>query len=728
MIRSDKRIAVATKPGSRKQRLVGVVDPRATSTSAVMASSGQGTVTAGGDKTIGFFHSRGHSPVEEAAIPAAVVTRKPGAAKVPAQAKKAEKTGSGPYGNVDLSFTGGPSALGLPANTPMSNVQVPAMLLPLLDGFASEHPLMMNRIHREIYERDPISGSVVRLLSTFPFGDFTLSGLKNESQLRTYSASLDSIRIHEMLPSITTDHCVIGAFLGISRWSDEKKYWSAILPQNIDLVEITPTPVFGDMPIMKLKVPKEITDILNSDEPEFQRIKEQIPDEFRDVADESIPLEPEDVLWLPNPGMSTDYRGVSMFRSVVPIWLTEKALIRGTLDQFWKRQRPILHVMIGDDEWKPTQQDYRAIAELILLADQDPTGAVMITRHGIDINEIRRGDDFVKHTDYYQTFEQMKFRALGVSEAVMGSDFSITAAEGAINITLQRFGQFRTTLTQKIFYDKLFAGIAVANGFMKHRSHISLSSGSPLEQEAYLRDEFGGRAYSRTNSRNETSWAMEFSAASGPSVSHVPEMLRGVRRADMHRYAIPTVEWHTPMVASDVNQRLDILEKLASFGWPIPLRMMAAAANVNIESLIEQKNSDIKLRRFLRPWRKEVAKDQQTAEAGFNPESGGESEESSSAMFGSVRRRPLLQQFGEEQGRLFSTVGGKPRQLTRAEQRRVDEKANRRIAEAAVAVHGYRNKAENERYRANAARKFYPMPAVSEDTSPVSKRVAKKGR
>lgn len=1049
-------------------------------------------------------------------------------------------------GHEELAYVPNSSAIGAPAGTSMSGVQPTAMMMPLLDGFAVDHPLLMNRAYREMYAYDPICGSAVYLLATFPFGDFTLSGVKNPRELAKYGSCLDSLRIREMLPIFATDMLVLGTFVGTMRWDEEESIFSSILPHNIDFTVIEPLPAYGETPVVRLKLPKEILAILESDDPAYKHLRDKIPNELKNgkgiASPEGTLLDPETLLYLANPGMAADYRGVSMYRRAFPIWLIEKALIRGTTDQFWKRQRPILHAMIGDDTWIPQQKDFNGIAELILSANHDPTGAVMVTRHGIDINEIRRGDDMVKwcltgdtliptaehgliridelvsrgkkftvlggkgagvtkeagfagikpvyevqtsaghsicgtsqhgfrvlddtntlvwrrlgdlqigdrlcvatkelhrkgplkldaapafhdyygnekminlpdtmtpdlaywlglvvsggsfnrhtvrfgntdkrlnakfkkltkalfwfdpfefdqeptdgdiigkkpfkgfgasskllcnfvrylgltessiderstsyhkevpwsilnadaasqlafmaayvdgdghirsdnisvysrsdkllrqvqamaathgcishvspashaltfnqessaalraaldpylvakrtkvvkplhshhrgvptaairsaiaerslgrwsgrfiddagdeievdnlncinrdkrkvwpysayadghydqhlnilkqvahsfHTktlelfehqyhfvevtsikyvgrretfdlsmaepfehsfvanglvvhnsDYYDFFERAKLRALGISESLFSSDFSISAAEGQINIALQRFSQFRSMLTRRIFYDKIFPPIAKANGFRRQQSTV-LASGHELREP----NGYAERMHLRANGDFALDFTMQERGAALPDHIHHREFMR---------LAMPTVEWHTNLAPTGMQERMDALEKLSQAGVPIPLRLWFAAANVNVENLVDQRDADVRLRRHLRPWRKEIAKDQQTAEAGFAPPS---EEASSAGFYGAPQirrpRSPLDFDFTGDNYRLRTEVGGKSKVLSKTEQRRADEKANRNIAEAAGHVLPYKQKLANDRYRDQATRKFY---------------------
>jgi hypothetical protein len=51
-------------------------------------------------------------------------------------------------------------------------------------------------------------------------------------------------------------------------------------------------------------------------------------------------------------------------------------------------RKSILHVVVGDDSWDPTQKDMQEVADLVQQADMDhPLGAKIVTRSGIELRE-----------------------------------------------------------------------------------------------------------------------------------------------------------------------------------------------------------------------------------------------------------------------------------------------------------------------------------------------------
>lgn len=627
-----------------------------------------------------------------------------------------------PKRNNDLTVAGehqelafAPSGIGLPSGASSSNINSPAMLIRLLDGFVpTDSAPQMNALYREIYYHDPISGSAVDLLSSFPLGNFSLAGGNDEKRLRVFAQSVEAIRLKQLLPTLSRDYLVLGKFLGTLNWDEKKKFFSAILPQNIDWCQLEAVPIYGETPVIRMNMPPEILKLLNSGKPEFARFRDRIPAEFLEGGSGSVNLNPDDVMFIPRAGLTTDYGGVSYFKRVLHVWLIEKALIRGTLDQFWRRQRAILHLVLGGgtDDWKPTAEDYQAVTNLFLAADHDPTGAIVATRDQIMVNEIRRGDDFLKYSDISQWAEQVKLRALGLSESLFGSDASVAVAEGAVNIALQFFQNYREMITQKVFYDKLFPAIAVANKYKK-RHDVVLASGARMSRPDGV---VSMRNYGMRQGPGG-GWFADFSGVSAEYAAANGGATPDLKDEDLNKYSIPTVQWHTSLdPQNSTSERLDALMKLSDQGLPIPLRMWASTLGMRLEDIAEQKENDTKNREFFRDWKKEVMKDQVGPDGQPVIQDGDDTAEAASAAmlpgYGSTGRMVglLNRKFDVERSAPKIERGGKMVTRSRNERRWADEKVNRTLVEASTSVLTAARKAENDAFREKSTRKTYTAP------------------
>jgi hypothetical protein len=167
-------------------------------------------------------------------------------------------------------------------------------------------------------------------------------------------------------------------------------------------------------PIIDMKVPKNLVELFNSKDDRAKKALKNLPEFYKQAVQGAstggsnrggggrgggnrIALDPASTVYIGRKTFSYSSIGTSAFRRLIPLWIMEKALMRGTMEQAYARQRAILHITMGDEVWEPTDQEMQAGANLFATANLDPTGAVVVTRQGVLTNEVRRGDDLWKH-------------------------------------------------------------------------------------------------------------------------------------------------------------------------------------------------------------------------------------------------------------------------------------------------------------------------------------------
>jgi intein/homing endonuclease len=127
---------------------------------------------------------------------------------------------------------------------------------------------------------------------------------------------------------------------------------------------------------------------------------------------------------------------------IVGLWALEKALMDATVTAARRRAGTILHVTAGIDEvWEPADAELDMIGNLFIQADEDPVGAVVTTRTGVQAQEIRQGGQIWKISDEWAFLSEAKMRALGISDAILdgsacmvGTTLIPTAENGIVRI------------------------------------------------------------------------------------------------------------------------------------------------------------------------------------------------------------------------------------------------------------------------------------------------------
>ena len=311
-----------------------------------------------------------------------------------AQRGGAKAVGRSASKGSDQGFTTKSNSFGsVPTGMPgmgQSTQQTPLDLSPLLSGFLyGKEDRSLIDTYKDIYFTDSVSGTAVDFMSTLPFSEFSLSGFKDNKQKDPFMESLDRLNLRTLLPEISVDYLVTGNFVGSLIFDDNKKIFVDIIPQDFKNLEIQTLPFYGFDPIISVTYPKEIIDLFNSKHPRIKSVLETYGNKVvSKIKSGSMELDPVSTIYLARRTM-TSTEGISFYRRVLPIYFLEKNMFRGTLMESIKRQRAILHVTLGDQDWEPVEEDLEYVTNLFTQADSDPLGAVIATRNGVQTQEVR---------------------------------------------------------------------------------------------------------------------------------------------------------------------------------------------------------------------------------------------------------------------------------------------------------------------------------------------------
>lgn len=448
----------------------------------------------------------------------------------------------------------------------------------------------INTIYRDMYYHDPICGSAIDIMSQMPFSEFILTGAKDEKTLEPFKSSVANMKMDMFLPSLSVDYLVHGMFCGTTIFNEAEGIFEGCIPQNSDHVSIQPIPIFGRDPLVSLNIGDALNELLNSADERAKRYIDQLPDEYKDGKKTEFTPNPEDVIYIPRRSMLRDFRGVSIFRRLLMFWLMEKALVRGTLDQAFKRQRAVTHMTVGDDEWTPTAEEMGMLADMLLNADLDPVGAVFVTRLGVNISEIKDGANFWKSQDMDDYFIQHKYRALGISETFLDGTASYNAMETVMTTFVEQMKDYRNMISIEMFYDNLFPRIS------RHHNFKSRSVG--IETAGLEGLDLGIKYYSEQ---------MELAKSGGRyfNSDHI--------EADLF---VPQVHWLKRLRPEADEAYITMLDTLSQKGIPIPTRVWASAGGLDMNDMLEDLDDDLKIQQKIADY-KESLKD-------INPPAEGE--------------------------------------------------------------------------------------------------------
>lgn len=524
---------------------------------------------------------------------------------------------------------------GLGPNTGVSGNPITVDLSPMMTGMTPqmEQSAVMYRLYRDIYYNDPISGSAVDLISSLPFSEFSLGGAGVQGKiLATFMENIERLNIRTLLPEASTDYLVTGAHISSLVYNKEKKMFVDVIPHSIENCKIQPLPFFSQDPIITASFPADTKAALAGAGARRATMERMMgKDVLAKIEAGSLELDPLSTLFIPRRTFSDNSLsgyGTSYLKRILPLYLIEKNLYRGTLIESARRQRGILHLtMSNSDEWEPTVQDLEFLTELFMNADSDPLGAIIATRDGVSVEEIRQGGDFWKVTDFMDSAMPYKLRALGISEGFLNGDASYNAADQSLTVFVEMLRAYREMMTRKIFYNKLFPTISLVNGYtVNNKGKVSTNPG-----------------LSATLSPEDATFMLN----------------------DGSKLLIPTVSWAKQLKPEGDQAYMDMLNALTEKGVPVPLRILAAAGGLNMDELLKQRDEDLELRKQVVEYQKMVTKlaPPPAAEEGGGDDGGDYAEASTaSAVLNAIggRRTPLLNRnFGEKSEIVGRTKTGK---------------------------------------------------------------------
>ncbi len=423
----------------------------------------------------------------------------------------------------------------------------------------------LNQMFSLMYHRDPIAGSVVDIISDLIWDEFDLTGIDDPEIKKIYLDSMTNMNILAALPALTKEFLVLGRSITSMIFDSKRGVFTDLISHDQSFVRITPIPILGYDPKLDLIPSPGLKKFLDSTDPRDLDAKQAIPASYVNAmskgATEGVPLDPISTLFMPRRVFNYDYIGTSLYTRLISFWALEKALINATMSAARRRASPILHVKVGiDNVWRPTDGELSEIAGLFLSADQDPVGAVVTTRNGVETSEIKSGTDLWKWSDEWQMLTEGKMRALGANDSLLSGEATYTNQEAARSFLMEKASALRDVITNRLFYKKLFPLIARLHGFVKDKNSIK-SGVKPTQRE----------------------------------ILSIPE-------SDL---IMPTIRWRKDLVSNGNQAKLDILEKMEEKGVPITIKNWASAGGINLQDQMSEMEIDADIRRRIAEWKKD---------------------------------------------------------------------------------------------------------------------------
>ena len=417
--------------------------------------------------------------------------------------------------------------------------------------------------YRDMYLHDSVAGSAIDIQSTFPFSDWELRGLSAED-LDIFNKNLERLNIQDLLPMISISYLMDGFFVGSLVFEQRTKQFMDILIHDpLCCTQIT-SPFNNIDPVITVHTNGVTKQFLENASKYTEAYLRTMPPAFINLLqNDAFDLDPVSTLYVARRVLG-DRAYTSYLQRLLPCYLIEKALFRGTIVEAQRRQRATTHIQAGDDQWVPTDEELQSITRLFQSTESDPLGAWIATRSNIQISDFRQAGDIWK---WYETAEQLtpiKLRSLGISDAFLAGDASFAASESAYSTFVETVNAYRTHLTNKIFYTRLFPLIAVVN-------------------DLYVK------------------------GVEKPKYNSIQQFL--FNAANRQNLRLPELHWHKQLEVRDEQSQFDRLSSLAEHGVPIPISLWIAAAGLDINALLKDLKESKDLEKQLAPYMKKSEED-----------------------------------------------------------------------------------------------------------------------
>lgn len=509
----------------------------------------------------------------------------------------------------------------------------------------------MRRIARDMFLHDPISGQAVEMMSHLPFSEFEVAAIP-DAEKEKHVASMNAMHMHELLPEIAQEEMVEGKHLSMMNFNESRGTFTGIIPFDPAMCDLTYLPVYGRDPLVNVKIAPYWREMVKSKDNRVISELENYGDDIKTMVESnsSFPVPQEYLLYVARRAFSFMPEGISVFRRIAAVWLYEKNLFRGTLDMSSRKQKSLMHAILGDEDFIPTNDQLAQVGEMIVNAERNPVGAMIVTRPGLDIQEIgSNGSDIWKVDEAYDFFTTTKLRGLGLSDQIYG-DFSVQSAENTLSSMIEKLVDTRSNITQRVLINRVALTIAVKNDFKKSRKEIEASA-----------DKVTDRRFMVTGSATPRVLGSEDSVINPDD------------------YNLPQIRYTKVLRLLSNSALFESLNTMTQSGFPVPLRFLAAALGQSSDEFIAAYPEDLRLRKVIADYQAALPKAPAQAGAGAEDDDSAFSEASDFEPPKKNRDFSHLEVRDPQTGRLMTRKG-----------RRVwDDSKNKLILQAADRVRDY---------------------------------------
>jgi hypothetical protein len=432
----------------------------------------------------------------------------------------------------------------------------------IIEQFMPVDPRRLNRIWRRIKLQDPVAGPAIDLYSELPWSDFQLIGIEDREIAQLYMDALNNINLTAHMPEISSEFLSMGKVIGHLLMDESRGIWERMIIHDPDWIRVTPIPIPGFQPKLDIIPTPDMRAWAHSQDDRDIDAQREIRELVAMIrAGQEIPLPPENTFYIPRRTAPYDVIGASAYTRIIMFVAYEKALVNATIAASRRRASRIRHITAGiDDVWEPSKEELDDLSALFMQADEDPVGAIVVTRTGVTANEVGGSSvqDIVKISDEWQFLLQGKLNALGVSEAFLTGEATYNTLEQLMSVFLEKVKAHRKFFEHALIYEKLLKPLAKRHGFVQRKK------------------------------------------------AELDHRIRIARDESEKKYILPTLAWEKSLRPVADRDYLEILQMMEEKGIPVTKRTWTSAAGFDLESEMDQFDDDIETTRQLASQKKKI--------------------------------------------------------------------------------------------------------------------------
>lgn len=329
---------------------------------------------------------------------------------------------------------------------------------------------LLNRWRRFFYRYDPIVGGVIDLHSELPHSNAALLGIEDQYIQNHYQAAVDDIDLFNRLPEITREYLKIGEAFPYFRWDDSKGYFSSMILQNPDFIQIDQSRFADDEDRYSLVIDPQLRTLIEQNDPQFKDYKRRLPLEFvrAIMYGEKLPLpfDAKDLfVALVKRNSPTDIRGTSIIDRVFKYLIYEDKLLDSQIAIADNFIFPLRIIKIGNEDFTPSPAQLDAFQELLAQKQFDPN-FYLLTHNAVAYESHNLASDLMSAANEWERIDKIKMLALGTSQNFMTGESTYASAHVGYQTVLARYKAMRSYLVSRCL-NPFFKTIAIRNEFFK---------------------------------------------------------------------------------------------------------------------------------------------------------------------------------------------------------------------------------------------------------------------